>query len=518
MEYPKKVCLLLSCLLWLIPVFYAITTENGFPDSLQRHTGNVKKFFGAGLKSRKNLQQILDLNQSKDQRRPHQRPSFNPTPTSNKQDHHDDEISTEFTPGYPYSDIRSTSFGMESIPSLMLDMMKKNEVELAKLPGRCHFPGHGGNIVRNLKNKGDVIYTSQHTTITELQFNFNDAFQNNEKALSAIIYVTTQLSSSHQKHKWTAWRSKFQFSIHWMKRQSWIRMMKILEGSEDDSHFSYNHQINQVEEANMMARLEEHIGSPVASRNISFISQHVDKQTTEPLVVTKMIPYWRKESLRHRIRRDAISRAVLIIQEEEEEMFTQSTEDFGHQKSFGRCQDPFPPQLILVSIDRTQCPDQKEAQNDVEQSEDSQKPTQQVPIVNNRLFSENINTQQLAGTKSNATQHNRSIRAVRSNVCQRLSMWVDFEDLGWDDWIIAPRAFQAYRCAGECPFPLGSSLNGTNHAMLMTMMNSVDPMDSPRPCCVPTKLSSVTLLYLDNADNVVLRQYEDMVIESCGCR
>ncbi|XDV43724.1 hypothetical protein PO909_012148 [Leuciscus waleckii] len=35
---------------------------------------------------------------------------------------------------------------------------------------------------------------------------------------------------------------------------------------------------------------------------------------------------------------------------------------------------------------------------------------------------------------------------------------------------------------------------------------------------VPIKLSPISMLYYDNNDNVVLRHYEDMVVDECGCR
>nr|AAX54512.1 afuni [Amphiura filiformis] len=105
-----------------------------------------------------------------------------------------------------------------------------------------------------------------------------------------------------------------------------------------------------------------------------------------------------------------------------------------------------------------------------------------------------------------------------SNLCQRHSLYVSFREVGWQDWIIAPMGYQAYFCSGECPFPLNDRLNGTNHAIIQTLVNSMDPSSVPKVCCAPTKLSAISMLYFDNDENVVLRQYEDMVVEACGCR
>ncbi|XP_030069341.1 growth/differentiation factor 5 [Microcaecilia unicolor] len=102
--------------------------------------------------------------------------------------------------------------------------------------------------------------------------------------------------------------------------------------------------------------------------------------------------------------------------------------------------------------------------------------------------------------------------------CSKKPLHVNFKDLGWDDWIIAPLEYEAYHCEGLCEFPLRSHLEPTNHAVIQTLMNSMDPESTPPTCCVPTRLTPISILYIDSANNVVYKQYEDMVVESCGCR
>ncbi|XP_061649088.1 protein DVR-1 [Phyllopteryx taeniolatus] len=105
-----------------------------------------------------------------------------------------------------------------------------------------------------------------------------------------------------------------------------------------------------------------------------------------------------------------------------------------------------------------------------------------------------------------------------SNVCKARRLYVDFKDVGWQDWIIAPQGYVANYCHGECPFPLSDRLNSTNHAILQTLVHSLDPDGTPQPCCVPVRFSPISMLYYDNNDNVVLRHYQDMVVDECGCR
>ncbi|XP_043990023.1 anti-dorsalizing morphogenic protein [Gambusia affinis] len=107
---------------------------------------------------------------------------------------------------------------------------------------------------------------------------------------------------------------------------------------------------------------------------------------------------------------------------------------------------------------------------------------------------------------------------VRSKPCQRLPLYVDFEEIGWSGWIVSPRGYNAYHCKGSCSFPLGQNMRPTNHATVQSIINALKLIRGiETPCCVPDKLFSINLLYFDDDENVVLKQYNDMVAGSCGC-
>lgn len=109
-------------------------------------------------------------------------------------------------------------------------------------------------------------------------------------------------------------------------------------------------------------------------------------------------------------------------------------------------------------------------------------------------------------------------RKEAREICQRRPLYVDFAEVGWSDWIVAPHGYDAYYCQGDCPFPLADHLNGTNHAIVQTLVNSVNPAAVPKACCVPTQLSPISMLYMDEVNNVVLKNYQDMMVVGCGCR
>ncbi|XP_056274651.1 southpaw [Pseudoliparis swirei] len=100
--------------------------------------------------------------------------------------------------------------------------------------------------------------------------------------------------------------------------------------------------------------------------------------------------------------------------------------------------------------------------------------------------------------------------------CQKVDMWVDFEHIGWDEWIVHPKRYNAFRCEGECPTPLDESFYPTNHAYMQSLLQHHHPERASCPSCVPTRLSPLSMLYYENED-LALRHHEEMVVEECGC-
>ncbi|XP_073670865.1 bone morphogenetic protein 2-B-like [Paramisgurnus dabryanus] len=149
-------------------------------------------------------------------------------------------------------------------------------------------------------------------------------------------------------------------------------------------------------------------------------------------------------------------------------------------------------------------------------SDDGRKQFQNPPFykgtLNSHPFHESI--------ESFVTSTERRRRSVRSltSTCQRRNLFVDFTKIGWSGWIISPRGYNAYSCVGSCPFPLGEGLRATNHATVRSIMNALKlSQEAGKPCCVPDVLYPISLLYFDDEENVVLKQYDDMVAGSCGC-
>lgn len=104
-----------------------------------------------------------------------------------------------------------------------------------------------------------------------------------------------------------------------------------------------------------------------------------------------------------------------------------------------------------------------------------------------------------------------------SRSCKIKNLYINFKDLKWQDWIIAPEGYAAFFCSGECKFPLNAHMNATNHAIVQTLVHLMKPNEVPKPCCAPTKLTPISVLYFLEDSNVILKKYKKMVVKSCGC-
>nr|UYS55111.1 bone morphogenetic protein 10a [Rachycentron canadum] len=110
-------------------------------------------------------------------------------------------------------------------------------------------------------------------------------------------------------------------------------------------------------------------------------------------------------------------------------------------------------------------------------------------------------------------------RNVKGNHCKKQSLYVEFKDIGWDSWILAPSSYDAFECTGICSFPLTKHVTPTKHAIVQTLVNINSPQKAAQACCVPTKLDPISLLYLDDTGVVTYKhKFEGMVVAECGCR
>lgn len=123
------------------------------------------------------------------------------------------------------------------------------------------------------------------------------------------------------------------------------------------------------------------------------------------------------------------------------------------------------------------------------------------------------------GVAAGSSSARKKRSAGANNHCQKTSLRVNFEDIGWDSWIIAPKEYDAYACKGGCFFPLADDVTPTKHAIVQTLVHLKFPTKVGKACCVPTKLSPISILYKDDMGVPTLKyHYEGMSVAECGCR
>lgn len=103
--------------------------------------------------------------------------------------------------------------------------------------------------------------------------------------------------------------------------------------------------------------------------------------------------------------------------------------------------------------------------------------------------------------------------------CSRRYLKVDFADIGWNEWILSPKSFNAFYCAGTCEFPIPKVVRPSNHATIQSIVKAVGIIPGiPEPCCVPEKMKPLSVLFVDESKNIVLKIYPNMSVETCACR
>ncbi|KAM9774473.1 inhibin subunit beta Aa [Syngnathus typhle] len=106
-------------------------------------------------------------------------------------------------------------------------------------------------------------------------------------------------------------------------------------------------------------------------------------------------------------------------------------------------------------------------------------------------------------------------------VCCKRHFYVNFKDIGWNDWIIAPGGYHANYCEGECPLHVasitGSALSFHSNVISHYRMRGYSPFQNLRSCCVPTRLRAMSMLYYNEEHKIIKKDIHNMIVDECGC-
>ncbi|KAG7251606.1 hypothetical protein CRUP_030385 [Coryphaenoides rupestris] len=72
------------------------------------------------------------------------------------------------------------------------------------------------------------------------------------------------------------------------------------------------------------------------------------------------------------------------------------------------------------------------------------------------------------------------------------------------------------RCGRSAP-PPRVMLSACRGRRRDEQVHFINPETVPKPCCAPTQLHAISVLYFDDSSNVILKKYRNMVVRACGC-
>ncbi|XP_044742085.1 inhibin beta chain-like [Chrysoperla carnea] len=107
--------------------------------------------------------------------------------------------------------------------------------------------------------------------------------------------------------------------------------------------------------------------------------------------------------------------------------------------------------------------------------------------------------------------------ALKGQCCKQ-RFYVNFTDLGWSDWILAPQGYYANYCMGSC-----NSVHRTPDTFLNYYTHVIyeyqkyGDLKGLQPCCAPVKFSSTSLIYFGPDSNIIKRDLPKMTVDECGC-
>ncbi|XP_063706497.1 inhibin beta chain [Culicoides brevitarsis] len=102
--------------------------------------------------------------------------------------------------------------------------------------------------------------------------------------------------------------------------------------------------------------------------------------------------------------------------------------------------------------------------------------------------------------------------------CCKQRFYVSFKEIGWDDWILAPPGYYANYCRGDCAGIFRTpDTYSSYHTHFIEEYRKAEKLEGMKPCCAPTKFSSMSLIYYGPDEKIIKRDLPKMVVEECGC-
>ncbi|OWA50260.1 putative Inhibin beta A chain [Hypsibius exemplaris] len=122
-------------------------------------------------------------------------------------------------------------------------------------------------------------------------------------------------------------------------------------------------------------------------------------------------------------------------------------------------------------------------------------------------------------TKSNHRNRRGSDCSPGMAGCCREILFLNFTDIGWDNWIIEPKGYNANYCKGTCQGFLSNTMFHHSSILSESLIKSNKAITEAgiAPCCAPTRMNALNLLFYDGDGSVHRSLLPNMSVDSCGC-
>ncbi|KAL7644874.1 UNVERIFIED_CONTAM: hypothetical protein RMT77_004691 [Armadillidium vulgare] len=134
-------------------------------------------------------------------------------------------------------------------------------------------------------------------------------------------------------------------------------------------------------------------------------------------------------------------------------------------------------------------------------------------------------------TSSSSDTDTKNLRLKRSTDecinnnqrCCRDSLYVNFTEFGWNNWILQPAGFTMYFCRGSCSYittattvRAGNSYRGLLQRLMLRPNMETSLREALAPCCSSNHKEPLTVLWIpERGSSVRITQLQDMIQSVC---
>ncbi|XP_056295016.1 growth/differentiation factor 9 [Pseudoliparis swirei] len=102
--------------------------------------------------------------------------------------------------------------------------------------------------------------------------------------------------------------------------------------------------------------------------------------------------------------------------------------------------------------------------------------------------------------------------------CALYDFKVRFSQLKLDQWIVFPPKYNPRYCRGVCPRTISFIYGSPVHTMVQNIIYEKLDSSVPRPSCIPSHYSPLSVMIFEEDGSYVYKEFEDMVATRCTCR